>query len=111
MKGLVTKNTYMQYESPITCGKKVMAKVKVFVHASHADPDTRAMTLAPRLAKNWPVFFDETFHNIYERMAILNAATLCIYVILFIWLPKQDTFEKDVYSGKVITTTTTRIDP
>ena len=30
MKGLVTRNTHVQYESPITCGKKVMAKVKVF---------------------------------------------------------------------------------
>ena len=40
----------MQYESPISSGKKVMAKVKVFVHASHADADAdgRAMTLAPR---------------------------------------------------------------
>ena len=28
-------------------GKKVMAKVKNFVHASDADADTRAMTLAP----------------------------------------------------------------
>ena len=27
---------------------KVMAKVKVFVHASHADADGRAMTKAPR---------------------------------------------------------------
>ena len=40
------RNTHMQYESPISSGKKVMAKVKVFVHASNAD--TRAMTLAPR---------------------------------------------------------------
>ena len=38
----------------ITSGKKVMAKVKVFIHASNADADadtdvdTRAMTLAPR---------------------------------------------------------------
>ena len=30
VKGLVTRNTHMQYESPIACGKKVMAKVKVF---------------------------------------------------------------------------------
>ena len=30
VKGLVRRNTHMQYESPITCGKKVMAKVKVF---------------------------------------------------------------------------------
>ena len=42
----------------ISDGKKVMAKVKVFVQASNADADadTRAMTLAPRhssrLAKN-----------------------------------------------------------
>ena len=44
----------MQYERSITFGKKVMAKVKVFVHASNADTDAdvdaggRAMTLAPR---------------------------------------------------------------
>ena len=30
MKGLVTRDTYVQYESPISSGKKVMAKVKVF---------------------------------------------------------------------------------
>ena len=38
----------MQYESSISSGKKVMGKVKVFVHASHADvdADARAMTLA-----------------------------------------------------------------
>ena len=30
VKGLVTRNTHVQYVSPITCGKKVMAKVKVF---------------------------------------------------------------------------------
>ena len=46
----------MQFESPITSGLKVMAKVKTFVHASHANMDGRAMTLAPwtylsRLAK------------------------------------------------------------
>ena len=29
-------------------GWKVMAKVKVFVHAANGDADTRAMTLAPR---------------------------------------------------------------
>ena len=45
----------MQYESPITSGLKVIAKVKVFAHAT--DADGRAMTLAPRtylsrLAKN-----------------------------------------------------------
>ena len=42
----------MQYESPITSGLKVIAKVKVFVYASNADADadadTRAVTLAPR---------------------------------------------------------------
>ena len=30
VKGLVTRNTHVQYESPITSSKKVMAKVKVF---------------------------------------------------------------------------------
>ena len=46
----------MQYESLISSGLKVMAKVKVFVHAANADTDAdtdadadgRAMTLAPR---------------------------------------------------------------
>ena len=30
MKGLVTRNTHVQYESSTTSGKKIMAKVKVF---------------------------------------------------------------------------------
>ena len=30
VKGLVTRNTHVHYESPISSGKKVMAKVKVF---------------------------------------------------------------------------------
>ena len=30
VKGLVTMNTHVQYESPISSGLKVMAKVKVF---------------------------------------------------------------------------------
>ena len=30
VKGLVTRNTYVQYESPISSGKKVIAKGKVF---------------------------------------------------------------------------------
>ena len=44
----------MKYENFIFNGWKVMAKVKVFVHAANADADTdadadgRAMTLAPR---------------------------------------------------------------
>ena len=49
----------LQYESHITSGLEVMAKVKVFIHATDADAnaDSRAMTLAPwtylsRLAKN-----------------------------------------------------------
>ena len=39
----------MQYESSISSGKKVMAKVKVFVHAlnTDADADNRAMTFVP----------------------------------------------------------------
>ena len=30
VKGLATRNTHVQYESPTTSGLKVMAKVKVF---------------------------------------------------------------------------------
>ena len=38
-------------KASISSDKKIMAKVKVFVHASNADTDadTRAMTLAPRI--------------------------------------------------------------
>ena len=43
----------MKYESSILNDLKVMAKVKVFVHAADADAnvdaDGRAMTLAPRI--------------------------------------------------------------
>ena len=43
----------MKYVSSIFNGWKVMAKVKVFVHAANADTDTdadgRAMTLTPRI--------------------------------------------------------------
>ena len=35
VKGLVTRNTHVQYESPITSGNKVMAKVKVFKSRSN----------------------------------------------------------------------------
>ena len=38
LKGLVTRNTHVQYESSITSSKKVMAKVKVFVHAHTQTP-------------------------------------------------------------------------
>ena len=43
VKGLVTRNTYMKYESSILNGWKVMATVKVVVHAAYADADGRAM--------------------------------------------------------------------
>ena len=46
MRGLVTRNSDMQYERSITSGLEVIAKVKVFVHATDADADGRA--LAPR---------------------------------------------------------------
>ena len=39
VKGLITRNTHVQYESHIPSGLKVMAKVKVFVHATDADAD------------------------------------------------------------------------
>ena len=62
MKFLITRNTHVQYESPITSSLKVMATVKVFVHASHADADSdgRALTLSlrsylSRLAKKYLV--------------------------------------------------------
>ena len=42
VKGLVTRNTNVQYESPTSSSLKVMDKVKVFVNAANAD--TGAMT-------------------------------------------------------------------
>ena len=50
MKGLVIRNTHVQYESPLTSGLKVMAKVKVFVQNTDAnvDSDSRAITLDPK---------------------------------------------------------------
>ena len=33
VKGLVKRNTHVQYDSPTSSGLKVMAKVKVSVHA------------------------------------------------------------------------------
>ena len=53
MKGLVIRNTHVKYESPVTSGLKVMAKVKVFVHTTNADADSRAMTIAPRTYLSW----------------------------------------------------------
>ena len=53
VKGLLTRNTHVQYESPISYSNMVMVMVNVFVHASHAVADAdadaygRAMTLAP----------------------------------------------------------------
>ena len=46
MKSLVIKNTHVQYESPITSGLKVMAKIKVYVQTT--DTDSRAMALGPQ---------------------------------------------------------------
>ena len=46
VKGLVIRNRHMKYESSIFNGLKVMAKVKVFVHAAKADTDGRAMTIS-----------------------------------------------------------------
>ena len=45
VKGRDTRNTYMQYESTTSSGLKVIAKVKVFVHAANAN--ARAMKQAP----------------------------------------------------------------
>ena len=45
MKGPVTKNTHVQNESLITSSLKVRAKVKAFVHASHADTDSDSMAM------------------------------------------------------------------
>ena len=57
VKGLVIGNTHMKYESSIFNCLKVLAKVKVFVHATNADADadTRAVTLSPRTFGSVPL--------------------------------------------------------
>ena len=37
MKGLVTRNTHVKYESPTSYSIYVIANVKVFVHATDAN--------------------------------------------------------------------------
>ena len=57
MKGLAIGNTHMKYEISILNGLKVMAKVKVFVHATkltNADADADADTLKFILFKGIP---------------------------------------------------------
>ena len=46
MKGLVTKNTYVNYESPSSSGLKIMAKVKVF---RKVDQTSRSRLLGQKL--------------------------------------------------------------
>ena len=48
MKGPVTTNTHIKYQSLVSCSFLIMSKVKVFAHASDIDTDGRAMTLAPQ---------------------------------------------------------------
>ena len=51
MKDHVTSNTHVKYERCIYYSYQVIAKVKVFVHATDADADAdtdvKAVTLAP----------------------------------------------------------------
>ena len=53
----------MQYKSIISSGKKIIAKVKIFVHASNAgadaDADTRGMILAPRTFVKSFIIYDQ----------------------------------------------------
>ena len=44
VKGVVITITHVQYESSNPSSVKVIAKVKVFVHAANADADVRSMT-------------------------------------------------------------------
>ena len=61
----------MKYERSITSCLEVIAKVKVFVHATNADGSLRTMTLAPRtylsqFAKNGSK--DKSLWFTYERL-------------------------------------------
>ena len=75
MKGLVTVNTHVQYESTIFSGLKVMAKVKVLVLAD----GPRAMTLAPQtfvpacLKRN-----QRRWHKYFSRFTLfVTSSSLC----------------------------------
>ena len=63
VKGIVTRNTHVQYESSITSGKKVMAKVKVFVHAHTLD--IRPCSLKSII--HWVRSYHKDTHVKYER--------------------------------------------
>ena len=63
MKGLVTRNTNVQYESPITCGKKVMAKVKVF---SKVGQTSRSKSRAQKLRYHVKGLVTRNTHVQYE---------------------------------------------
>ena len=60
----------MQYESSVTSDMKVMAKVKVFVHA-HTDVDSRAMTLAPQTPDIHPRSLISTGQQLKPEFAFL----------------------------------------
>ena len=71
-------NTHVQYESPIASSKKVMAKVKVFVHASHGRRrgrygyDICSPDIRPSSLKRQPwlsIFFLSSFIEIYAAVA------------------------------------------
>ena len=56
VKGLVTRNTHVQYmyESPVSSGKEVMAKVKKIVHAHTSMPTTtQTLGLWHKLPGHW----------------------------------------------------------
>ena len=71
MEGLVTRNTHVQFESPITSGKKVMVKVKVFAHRiqrghrrgrgngrgrGHQGYDISSPDIRPGSLTKWPLY-------------------------------------------------------
>ena len=63
MKGLVTRNAHVQYESPISSGLKVMAKVKVFVHATD-------------VASSQATVFESVFYSLHTVAALSEVRSI-----------------------------------
>ena len=65
MKGLVTRNTHVQYESPTTSGKKFMSKVKVF---SKVGQTSRSSSQGQKLWYHVKSFVTRNTHRQYESL-------------------------------------------
>ena len=69
VKGLSTRNIHKQYESPMSSGLKVMAKVKVFCSRHKGDAYISFLDIFVPAQKSKHNFFHPTFPNIFVKEA------------------------------------------